>query len=142
VALSATTSDATDPSPAVTYEAKQLPGGSWTAAAASWATGSLGDGDYSVHAIATDAAGNSTTSAAITVHVDNHAPTVAFSAPVQYVNAADGNSIAVTATSPDTDIAQVQFFDCPTANPGCSNSVGTDTSAPYSVSWDVSGYGD
>src|SRR5205814_1549277 len=50
-------------------------------------------------------------------------------------------SATLTASSADTDIAQVEFFECSNASTNCSsgswNSVGTDTTSPYSLSWTV-----
>src|SRR4029077_19150788 len=45
-------------------------------------------------------------------------------------------------TTSDTDIDHADFFDCPTGTPNCANNVGTDTSAPFSITWDISGHGD
>ena len=72
----------------------------------SWDTTPLGDGDYDLHVVTTDDAGNSVTSATRTVSVDNHAPTVSITAPGAYVNGAAADPFTVTATSPDTDIAR------------------------------------
>src|SRR5204862_4905498 len=46
-----------------------------------WTTGALPQGAYQVQAVATDGAGNSTTSAAVTIYKDATTPVVASGAP-------------------------------------------------------------
>ena len=64
------------------------------------------------------------------------------SAP-QYVNAADPSSVSISATSPDTDVASVGFFECSNASTACSsgswNLISTDTTSPFTASWTVPG---
>jgi uncharacterized repeat protein (TIGR02059 family) len=127
----------------VTYEYRLSSGGSWTATAANWNTALLTDGDHDLRAVATDNAGNSTTSASITsLHLDNHPPTVTLAAP-QYVNASAPASITLTATSPDTDLQDVTFWSCSNSSAGCStgtwNLIAVDPTSPYSASWTVPG---
>ena len=153
----AVSSDSTDSGSGVDsalFERRPAGGGAWTAIgtdtsapySVSWDTTPLGDGDYDLHVVTTDVAGNSFTSAIRTVSVDNHAPTVSITAPGTYVNSAAADPFTVTATSPDTDIAGVEFFVCSSQSSGCSsgswNSLGSpDTTAPYTASWDVQGDG-
>jgi YVTN family beta-propeller protein/VCBS repeat-containing protein len=85
------------------------------------------DGAYLVTAVARDAAGNTTTSAPITIIVDNTAPTVTLTAP------ADGATVAgvvtVTATASDNvGVAWVEFR----TNDNSEGAV--DTTSPYGVS--------
>jgi YVTN family beta-propeller protein/VCBS repeat-containing protein len=88
------------------------------------------DGTYVLTAIARDAAGNLTTSAPVTIIVDNTAPTVALTAP------ADGATVSGTVTlsaiaADNVEVAGVQFH---------ANGVeveAEDTADPYSVSWDT-----
>ncbi len=127
----------------VIYEHRPSSGGSWTATPANWNTALLTDGDHDLRAVATDNAGNSTTSASVTsLHVDNHPPTVTLAAP-QYVNASDPASITLTATSPDTDLQDVTFWSCSNSSAGCStgtwNLIAVDPTSPYSASWTVPG---
>jgi chitodextrinase len=61
---------------------------------------------------------------------DTQAPTVTLTAPAEGANVT-GN-VAVTATATDnTSVGRVEFYDNTTL-------IGTDTSSPYSVSWDTS----
>jgi uncharacterized protein (TIGR03118 family) len=97
-----------------------------------WNTGTVTNGAATLTARAFDAAGNSTSSAAVMVTVDNVAdaapPTVSLTAP------AAGNVsglVTVSATAgDDVGVASVQFF-------AGATSLGTDTTAPYSVVWDT-----
>ncbi len=86
-------------------------------------------GTYSLTAVATDTAGNFTTSTAVSVTVDtNVAPTVTVTAPATL---GVGVATAVTATAADSDgtIASVQFFANGTA-------IGTPiTAAPYTINF-------
>jgi hypothetical protein len=133
-----------------TFQYRTSPSGTWTTIgtpdgtapySASWNTTPLADGDYDLRVITADVAGNQFTSATRTVTADNHNPTVTISSPGAYVNAADADPFAVTATSPDTDIDNVEFFRCDNASTNCSSgnwvSLGSDTSAPYAASWPV-----
>ena len=107
-----------------------------------WDTRLAAAGPHTLTAQARDAAGNITTSAAVTVIVSNAggqpsdttAPTVAVSAP------ADGSTVSgkitITANSLDNiAVASVQFM-LDGANLG-----NADTAAPYSVSWDTTSAG-
>jgi Bacterial Ig domain/Chitobiase/beta-hexosaminidase C-terminal domain/Bacterial Ig-like domain/PASTA domain len=154
VAVSSDSADAGSGVARAAFERRPSGGGSWTTLATdtsapysvNWDTTPLGDGDYDLRVVTTDAAGNSFTSAARTVSVDNHAPTVSITTPSAYVNGAAADPFTVTASSSDTDIASVEFFVCSNANSGCSsgswNSLGApDTTAPYTASWDVQGDG-
>jgi large repetitive protein len=73
--------------------------------------------------------------------VDNTAPTTSLDTPPGgiYLNANAPDPFGLTASTPDIDVAQVEFFACDDASAGCATgswvSVGTDTSAPYGVSW-------
>ncbi len=111
----------------------------WTSTPATWNTSGLSDGGYDLRAIAIDFAANSTTSALVTnVLVDNHAPTVTLNS-LPYVNAADPANVTIGATSPDTDVASVAFYECSNASSNCSggtwNLISTDTTVPFTASW-------
>ena len=56
-------------------------GGSFNSQSASWDTTLVSDGLYDLRVVATDVAGNSTTSTLVTTRVDNTAPALSFSSP-------------------------------------------------------------
>jgi hypothetical protein len=97
----------------------------------SWNTTTIADGNHTLTARARDAAGNTTTSAAVVVNVHNDVtpPTVNITAP------ASGNvsgTISVTANAADNvTVAGVQFL-LDGVNLGTE-----DVSSPYSVSWNT-----
>ena len=78
---------------------------------------------------ARDAAGNATASTEVEVTVDNSAPTTALSSPAQ--NTQLRRIVQVSATASDNQgVSRVEFH----AN---GTLIGTDTTAPYSVSWNL-----
>jgi uncharacterized protein (TIGR03118 family) len=96
-----------------------------------WNTTTTANGSVSLTAVAKDAFGNSTTSAAVAVTVanapDTTPPTVTLTAPAGTVS----GTVAVTANAADNvGVTQVEFF-------AGATSLGTDTSAPYSVDWNT-----
>src|SRR5437762_1239074 len=104
----------------------------------SWDTTTTGNGSHTLTAIARDAAGNATTSNAVTVTVansnDTSPPTVAITSP------ASGSTVAGTITmsadaSDDVGVIGVEFrID---GAPGVE-----DTTAPYAVSWNTTASSD
>jgi hypothetical protein len=102
----------------------------------SWDSTGASDGSHVLTAVARDTAGNTTTSAGITVTVDNNGPSVSVTAPAAGA-VVRGNNVTVSGTaSDDVAVAGVQFK-LDGANLG-----GEDTSAPYSISWDSTGASD
>ena len=103
--------------------------------AISWNTTTTSNGSHMLDAVARDAAGNKTTSAAVTVTVSNSSgdttpPTVSMTAPTN--GATVSGSVAVTANASDNvGVAGVQF-QLDGANLGAE-----DTASPYSISWDT-----
>jgi uncharacterized protein (TIGR03118 family) len=100
-----------------------------------WNTTTVANGNFSLTAVAKDAFGNATTSAAVAVTVNNVAPPVDNTPPTVALTApAAGNvsgTIAVTATAADNvGVTQVEFF-------AGATSLGVDTTAPYSVNWNT-----
>ncbi len=97
-----------------------------------WNSATVGNGTHSLTAVARDAAGNSTISAARSVTVsngDSQGPTVSLSAPAN--GATVSGSVSVTATASDNvRVVGVQFR-VDGVNFGTE-----DTSSPYSRSWD------
>ena len=100
---------------------------------ASWNSGSVANGAATLLAVATDAAGNATTSPGIAVTVNNvpdvTPPTVNITAPT----AGDvTGTVTVTAAATDNvGISQVEFF-------AGATSIGVATTAPYQVQWNTS----
>jgi hypothetical protein len=101
----------------------------------SWNTATATNGAHTLTAIARDAAGNRTTSAAISVttnNLDTTPPTVSITAPANAATVA--GTITVSANASDNvGVVGVQF-QLDGANLGAE-----DTAAPYSVSWNTTG---
>ena len=97
---------------------------------ASWDTTLASDGTHAIRAIATDTIGQTRTSTARSVVVDNTAPTVSITAPTEGATVA--NTVTVTAAPVDANMKSVQFFRDGT-------SIGTDSSANggWSVAWNT-----
>ena len=95
-----------------------------------WNTTTVTSGPHTLTAVARDAAGNATTSAGITVTVDNVGPTVAISSPANGATVA--GTITVTADTSDAGGVSGVQFRLDGANLGAE-----DTTAPYSVAWDT-----
>ncbi|WP_224365613.1 Ig-like domain-containing protein [Hyalangium versicolor] len=96
-----------------------------------WNTTLIADGTYSLTARAVDTASHTTISAPITVVVDNHAPTVAFTAPS--AGAVLSGSVNLAASASDlVGVTHVEFL---------SDGVllGSVASAPYQLSWNTLG---
>ena len=120
VTLTSTTNDGGSGIASITYQLSPANANTWTNQAASWDTTGSADGLYDLRVIAVDNAGNSTTSAVVEDRrVDNNAPAIDITAPVGIVNASDADPFTVTASSPDADMTQVEFFECPT--PACGS---------------------
>src|SRR5207244_7684359 len=78
--LSSTTTDGGSGVASVAYEIAPH-SGAFSSQTALWDTTGVIDGLYDLHVIATDVAGNSTTSTLITTRVDNTPPSLTFSNP-------------------------------------------------------------
>ncbi len=79
----------------------------------SWDTKSLTDGSYTLKALATDQAGNTTYSNAITRFLDNtpdSPPVVALTTPEDGATVANEVILTATASDPDGDLVGVQFI--------------------------------
>ncbi|WP_257449824.1 Ig-like domain-containing protein [Archangium lipolyticum] len=134
VPVSATASDNLGVERVEFYAGSTLLGTATTAPyAVSWDTTAVANGGVvTLTTRAYDAAGNVTVSAGRTVTVDNAAPTVAITSPA---NGATISSLSLSTTlqasaSDNVGVTQVVFYDGGTV-------IGTDTTAPYSVSWNV-----
>lgn len=103
--------------------------------AISWDSTTTSNGSHTLDAVARDAAGNKTTSTAVTVTVSNSSadttpPTVSMTAPAN--GATVSGSITVSANASDNvGVAGVQF-QLDGANLGAE-----ETTSPYSISWDT-----
>ncbi|WPB82347.1 Ig-like domain-containing protein [Archangium violaceum] len=135
VPVSATASDAVGVTKVEFYAGTTLLGTSTIAPyAVSWDTTTVASGSVTLTTKAYDAVGNVSVSAARTVTVDNSAPTVAITSP------ANGTSFSFltfsttiqASASDNVGVTQVVFYDGATV-------LGTDTTAPYSFSWNLAG---
>ncbi len=101
-----------------------------------WNTTTIANGTHTLTAVARDAAGNTTTSAAVTVTVANAVadtirPTVSLTAPASG-STVSGSAVTVAATATDNvGVVGVQF-QLDGVNLGAE-----DTSAPYSTAWNT-----
>jgi Big-like domain-containing protein len=103
-----------------------------------WNTTGVANGSHTLTAVARDAAGNTRTSAAVTVTVSNAPPADTTPPTVSVTSPANGatvsGTITVTANASDNvGVAGVQFFLDSLDNPLGAE----DTSAPYQVSWNT-----
>ncbi|OJT24354.1 hypothetical protein BO221_14385 [Archangium sp. Cb G35] len=128
VSLSATASDTVGVARVEFYDGTALIGSDTTVPySMNWNTTSVTGGAHTLTAKAIDGAGNVTTSASVAVTVDNTSPTVAFATPAN--NTTVRGSVLVSATASDNlAVARVEFYAEGTL-------LGTDTSAPFEVSW-------
>ena len=100
----------------------------------SWHTANAANGAHTLTVKAFDSAGNTVTSTGVAVTVDNTAPTTALTAPAQ--NASVRGIVLVSATASDNlGVARVEFH-------ADGALIGTDTSAPYEVSWNSAALAD
>ena len=95
----------------------------------SWNTTTASNGSHTLTAVARDAVGNTTTSAGVTVTVDNLAPAVAIAAPTG--GTVSGTTIVSANASDNVGVVGVQF------RLDGANLSAEDTTSPYSVSWDT-----
>ena len=107
----------------------------------SYNTSSLSDGQYDFRSLATDNAGNTATSTVYSgAIVDNGAPTVSVTDPGQYLK----GTVTVDATAGDgagSGILNVKIQRSP-AGAGTWTDICTDSTSPYSCSWNTTGVGD
>ena len=94
------------------------------------------NGVHTLTAVARDAAGNSTTSAGVSVtvnNVDNTPPTVSMTAPANGATVA-GTSVTVSATASDNVAVMGVQFQLDGVNLGAE-----DTASPFSITWNTTG---
>ncbi|MFL5945446.1 MAG: Ig-like domain-containing protein [Gaiellaceae bacterium] len=104
----------------------------------------MDEGSHTLDVRATDQAGNTdSTPASHTWAIDLGPPAVTITAPTTYVNGADPSTYNVTASSPDGDVARVDFYECSNASVDCTTGswtqFDTDSSAPYAGNWSTPG---
>jgi hypothetical protein len=133
VPVSATASDNQGVTTVEFYAGTTLIGTSSTAPyAVNWNSSTVADGSVTLSTRAYDGAGNVTPSAAVAVSVDNTGPAVAIASPA---NGASLSWLSLSTTvsasaSDNVGVTQVVFYDGGAV-------LGTDTTAPYSVSWNL-----
>lgn len=98
---------------------------------ASWTN--VAAGSYTITAVATDDAGETTTSAGVSITVNsstNQLPTVSLTSPVSGAVFSAPTTVALTATAADTDgtVARVEFY-------AGTALIGSDTTSPYGANW-------
>jgi hypothetical protein len=130
VQISATASDTVSVAQVEFYAGSTLIGSDSTAPySVSWDTATGANGSVTLTTRAYDTAGNVATSAARTVSVDNLGPAVAITSPANGASLFLSTTIQATA-SDSSGVTQVVFYDGATV-------IGTDTTAPYSMSWNL-----
>ncbi|MDQ2969172.1 MAG: chitobiase/beta-hexosaminidase C-terminal domain-containing protein, partial [Actinomycetota bacterium] len=123
-----------------TFECR-VDGGGWTSCSSPLTISpALSQGTHTFDVRAIDQAGNiDPTPASYTWIIDTAPPTVTITAPTTYVNSSDPNNYTVTASTPDTDVTRVDFFECSDASTACATGswvqFGTDSSSPYAATW-------
>jgi chitinase len=108
--------------------------------ACSWDTTAVSDGLYDVRAVTTDNAGNATNSSTVTNRrVDNTAPTAGLTDPGSPLR----GTVTLNATGTDggSGVLNVQIQRAPTGTSTWAT-VCTDTTSPYSCSWNTTGVTD
>lgn len=95
-----------------------------------WDSTSVADGSHTAVAVARDAAGNYATSTAITVTVDNTAPSISLTAPADSATIS-GSSVALSASGSDAVGIIGVTFKVDNATVGSE-----DTSLPYAITFD------
>ena len=141
-ALASSSADAGSGVDTIVFQRSPAGAGTWTNQGSPWATTGVSDGLYDLRVVTTDNAGNSFTSAAVTVRVDNTDPTGSITAPADAASVRA--SIAVTSNSTDaggSGVGTVVFQRSPLGL-GSWTTIDSDTLAPYSVVFDTTAVGD
>jgi len=130
--------------PAEPLEERPAGGGAYTEIAtatgspyqATWNTTSLSSGSYDLRAVVLDAAGNRYAGGAVTVTIDSTAPTVTLADPGSPLS----GTVALSASA-GPSATRVEF-EASRAGAASWSSIGSDTSAPWGVSFDTTRLGD
>ena len=129
VTLGATASDADGTITSVEFFRDGTSLGVDTAAPYSVLWNNAGVGSYVMTAKATDNRGAVTTSSPVPINVTNVPPTISITSPASGTSYSGPASITIQAAATDNEgVKQVEFFQGAT-------SLGVDTTAPYSVTW-------
>jgi hypothetical protein len=147
--ISATASDVTSSVASVAIEVSPTGAGTWTQLcltttspySCSWATAGYADGSYDVRAVATDAYGNTATSATAKRLVDNQGPVVSIDEDALPDYLRGTVTVAANATDAGTGIASVRIQRSLDAGKTWVD-LCTDTTSPYSCSWATTGSSD
>lgn len=141
--VSATASDADSGVASVTLRTAPSGTGTWTTLCTAvvapwscrWDTTKAADGRYDVQAVAADVAGNTTTSSAVTVTVDNTVNSVSLDNPGAYVS----GTITLSANAASSNgVASVQVQQRATGTTAFAT-ICTTSVAPYTCSWATTG---
>ena len=147
VALNGTASDGGSGIAAWVVQYRTAGGGTWTDACSdsapaygcSWATAGVPDGLYDLRSVARDAAGNETGSTVVgNRRGDNVAPAVSLTDPGSPLSA----TVTLSATASDTGGIASVVFERALAGSGSWTAICTDTTAPYSCSFNTTAVGD
>jgi hypothetical protein len=115
--------------------------GTWATIGTSWDTTGVADGDYDLHARATDNAGNAANSPLRTVTVDNTAPSLASSTPADGELVASAGSLSVTANEDLAGIANAELDGAAAPAPAVAGATATYTVAftdgPHTLTADL-----
>src|SRR5262249_28497579 len=101
-------------------------------AGTTWNTTGLPSGSYDIRPVITDRAGNVFTGAAVTVTVDGSAPTVTLADPGANLS----GTVTLNATVTGSGATKV-VFEYRVAGANSWSSIGTDTTYPYTASFDT-----
>ncbi|HEX7771291.1 MAG TPA: Ig-like domain-containing protein, partial [Pyrinomonadaceae bacterium] len=97
----------------------------------SWDSTTVTEGSHTLFAVATDLAGNTATSATISVTVDRTLPSVSLTAPVNNAMVT-GSAVTISATASDNiGVSKVDFYR------DSNVLLGTDNTSPYDIVWDT-----
>ena len=128
VTLGSSATDSGSGIASVAYERQQVGTSGWVATPATFDTSTVADGDYDFHVIATDVAGNSTTSAPVRTHIDNTSPRPTSVSPANGAGSVSANT-TVTATFPRAMLAS-------SINASSFTLTGPSGTVPATVSYD------
>ncbi len=145
VTVSSNSADAGSGLASVAFQRSPAGAGSWTTIgtdttspySVAWDTTGLAEGNYDLRAVTTDNVGNSFTSATIAnIVVDNTAPTGSLTAPAS--SATLVGTVTVSANSADarSGVASATFQRS-TAGANVWTTIATDSTSPYSASWNT-----